>query len=305
MRTTFILAEVFQNLRRNLFMVVSVVLVTFISLVFVGSSALIQLQIGKAKGDWYDKVQVAVWLCPDNEVTYTCPTGEGATDTDVEKIKDIINSELGEDVKAVDVITKAEAFEKFKKRYPGGIYQGKTLTEDDFQISMRLSLNNPENYQVVADVLTNRQGVQTVSDERQLFQSIFDTLNQLTIVAISLAVLMLISATLLIATTIRLSAASRWKETEIMRLVGASNWFIQLPFILEGVIAAVIGALLASGFIQGIVSVFIDGWIAQNNKFMEFVTTADSLLVFPLLIGVAVIIASVSSIVTLRKYLKV
>ena len=71
MRTTFILSEVAQNLRRNLFMVVSVVLVTFISLVFVGSSALIQLQIGKAKGDWYDKVQVAVWLCPDNEARAT------------------------------------------------------------------------------------------------------------------------------------------------------------------------------------------------------------------------------------------
>lgn len=305
MRTTFILSEVAQNLRRNLFMVVSVVLVTFISLVFVGSSALIQLQIGKAKGDWYDKVQVAVWLCPDNEITASCPTGEGASDADVDKLKDIISSELGDDVKDIRVISKAESFEEFKKRYDKGVYEGQTLTEDDMQISMRLSLANPENYQVVADILTNRQGVQTVSDERQLFQSIFDTLNQLTIVAICLAVLMLISALLLIATTIRLSAASRWRETEIMRLVGASNWFIQLPFILEGVIAAVIGALMASGFIQFIVYTFVDGWIAKNNKFMEFVTTSDSILMFPLLIGVAVLIAAASSIITLRRYLKV
>ena len=223
----------------------------------------------------------------------------------MDKLKDIISSELGDDVKDIRVISKAESFEEFKKRYDKGVYEGQTLTEDDMQISMRLSLANPENYQVVADILTNRQGVQTVSDERQLFQSIFDTLNQLTIVAICLAVLMLISALLLIATTIRLSAASRWRETEIMRLVGASNWFIQLPFILEGVIAAVIGALMASGFIQFIVYTFVDGWIAKNNKFMEFVTTSDSILMFPLLIGVAVLIAAASSIITLRRYLKV
>jgi cell division transport system permease protein len=305
MRTRFILTEVIHNLRRNLFMVVSVVLVTFISLVFVGTSSVIQLQINKAKGDWYEKVQVAVYLCADYETSYTCPTGEGATSADVERIKGIIDTELSGEVKSVDVETKEDAFEKFKKKYPGGIFKGQTLTSDDMQISLRLGLSNPENYQIIADVLANREGVQTVSDERQLFEGIFSALNQLTIVVISLAVLMIISAFLLISTTIRLSAASRKQETEIMRLVGASNLFIQLPFILEGVMAAVIGALFASGFITLIVQVFIDNWLASSNKWMDFITVGDSAIVFPLLIGVAIVVAVLSSLITLRKYMKV
>ncbi|MDR1861622.1 MAG: permease-like cell division protein FtsX [Candidatus Ancillula sp.] len=305
MRARFIASEVLHNLRRNLFMVVSVVLVTFISLLFVGASAMLQMQIVKAKGDWYDKVQVAVYLCPDYETSYTCPTGEGATDADVDRIKGIINTELSEDVKSIDVETKEMAFEKFKKKYPGGVFKGQTLTADDMQISLRLGLNNSENYSIIADVLQNREGVQTVSDERQLFDGIFNVLNELTIVAISLAVLMIISAFLLIVTTIRLSAASRKQETEIMRLVGASNLFIQAPFILEGVIAAVVGALLASGFITAIVNTFINNWLAESNKWMDFVGIEDTIIIYPLLVGIAIVVAGLSSILTLRKYMKV
>jgi cell division transport system permease protein len=286
-------------------MVVSVILVTFISLLFVGASAIIQLQVTKAKGDWYDKIQVAVYLCPEYETSYNCPTGQGATSIDVERIKSIVEKELAGDVREVTVETKDDAFEKFKRKYPGGVYKGQTLTADDMQISLKLTLSDPEAYQIVADVLANREGVQTVSDERQLFESIFSTLNQLTIVAIALAVLMIISALLLISTTIRLSAASRRHETEIMRLVGASNLFIQLPFILEGIFAAVIGALMASGFIFGAIRLFVDGWLSETNKWMEFINLHDAILVFPLLISVAIVIATLSSIVTLRKYLKI
>lgn len=305
MRFQFIFSEVITNLRRNLFMVVSVVLVTFISMVFVGTSSVIQLQVNKAKGDWYDKVQVSVYLCPDYDTSATCPTGEGATNSDIERIEDIIHDELDGVVNDITVQTKEEAFEKFKQKYPGGIYHGQTLTADDMQISMRLSLSDPEKYQIVADVLSNREGIETVSDERQLFQGIFDALNQLTIVVISLALLMIISAALLISTTIRLSAASRRQETEIMRLVGASNLFIQMPFILEGVISAIIGALLASGFIFGIAQIFITNWLAAENKWMDFITASDTLIVYPLLIAVAALVAVISSLITLRKYMKI
>jgi cell division transport system permease protein len=90
-----------------------------------------------------------------------------------------------------------------------------------------------------------------------------------------------------------------------MRLVGASNLFIQMPFILEGVISAVLGALLASGFITAIVDIFINGWLAKSNMWMNFVDVGDTYFVYPLLIAIAVIVAAFSSIVTLRKYMKV
>ncbi|MDR0950968.1 MAG: permease-like cell division protein FtsX [Candidatus Ancillula sp.] len=305
MRSQFILSEVFQNLRRNVFMSISVILVTFISLVFVGAAGIFQMQITKSKGDWYDKVEVAVYLCPDYETSYTCPTGEGATDADVDKVKKIIASDLKDDVEGVTVETKDQAFEKFKERYPGGVFKGQTLTAADMQITLHLKLKNPEDYKVVSEVLSNREGIQTVSDQRKLFEPIFNTLNSATVVAMVLAVLMILSAVLLIATTIRLSAASRRKETEIMRLVGASNLFIQLPFILEGAFSAVVGAIAASGFLSGVVSLALNNWASDSVKWIDFVKFGDIWPIIPLLIIIAILISVISSAVTLKKYTKI
>jgi cell division transport system permease protein len=305
MRLQFILSETFQNLRRNFFMAISVILVTFISLVFVGASAIFQLQIVKSKGDWYDKVEVAVYLCPDYETSFTCPTGEGATKKDVEKVKKIIEKDLKDDVEMVTVEEKEQAFEKFKQRYPGGVFKGQTLTADDMQISLHLKLKNPEDYKVVSEVLSNREGIQTVSDQRKLFEPIFITLNNATLIAVGLAILMILSAVLLITTTIRLSAASRRKETEIMRLVGASNLFIQAPFMLEGAIAALFGAVLASGFLTVVAQFVLNDWLGDSLKWINFITFADIWPVIPLLLLISLLVALVSSAVTLRKYTKI
>lgn len=305
MRLQFILSETFQNLRRNLFMAISVILVTFISLVFVGTSAIFQIQIGKSKGDWYDQVEVAVYLCPQYETSYTCPTGEGATDDDVKKIKDIIKKELNDDVEKVVVKSKEEAFKDFKERYPGGVFKGQTLTADDMQISLHLKLKNPEDYKAVSEVLSNKEGIQSVSDQRKLFEPIFTTLNNATIIAAILAILMLLSATLLITTTIRLSAASRRKETEIMRLVGASNLFIQLPFMLEGAIAALIGAIAACGFLSIMTEFVLNNMLSDSLRWIDFVNFSDIWITIPMLIATALIVSLISSAFTLRKYTKV
>ena len=97
---------------------------------------------------------------------------------------------------------------------------------------------------------------------------------------------MLVAAALLISTTIRLSAFSRRRELGIMRLVGASNRFIQTPFILEGVLAALIGSVLAAAATVGIVQFFVQGYLAQAQKDIAFVTVPDALVVVPILIGV-------------------
>ncbi len=116
---------------------------------------------------------------------------------------------------------------------------------------------------------------------------------------------MLLAAVLLITTTIRLSAVSRRRETGIMRLVGASNVFVQLPFLLEGAIAAVIGSLLAVGGLWLGVRYLVTDWLEQSVDWIAYVTTGDVLTVAPLLIGIAVILAVVSSVVTLNRYTRV
>lgn len=303
MRFQFVAGEVAAGLRRNTTMVVAVVLVTFVSLTFVGAGALLQTQIGKLKDDWYDLVQVSVFLCPEGSLAPTCAGGE-ATQEQVDAVRRVIDTELADEVGAVYLETKADAFAAFQERYPDG-YQGTQLTEDDMQASLRLELVNPEEFAVVSDVLTGRDGVELVEDQRAVFEPLFRTLNVATLLAAGLAGVMLLAAALLITTTIRLSAVSRRKETEIMRLVGASNLFVQLPFLLEGALAAVTGALLAGLGLWLAVRFLVTDWLEQSVDWVAYVDSGDVLAVAPFLVLGAVALAAVSSVVTLNRYTRI
>jgi cell division transport system permease protein len=110
---------------------------------------------------------------------------------------------------------------------------------------------------------------------------------------------------LLISTTIRLSAFSRRREIGIMRLVGASNFYIQLPFILEGVVAATIGSVFAAGAVVAIVQFFVQGYLAARLPLTSFVGLEDALLLSPLLVVAAIGLAALASGVAIRRYLKI
>jgi cell division transport system permease protein len=130
-------------------------------------------------------------------------------------------------------------------------------------------------------------------------------LNTASFTAVGLAALMLIAAVLLIATTIRLSAFSRRRELGIMRLVGASNRFIQTPFILEGVFAAVIGSLLASGAILALVQFFVRGYLSDKIGSVALIGVSDGIVVVPILIVIGGVLAAASAGFAINRYLKV
>ena len=157
---------------------------------------------------------------------------------------------------------------------------------------------------MVSEVLSGREGVEDVVDQRQIFDPIFAVLNRATVVTVVLAAVMVVVAILLTGTTIRLSAASRRNETEIMRLVGASNWTIRLPFVLEGVVASFLGSMLACGALSVLVKVFITDWLAQNVQWMPFITQRTVWLSAPLLVLGAMLLSVVASTISLRRYLK-
>ncbi|WP_265520958.1 permease-like cell division protein FtsX [Oerskovia flava] len=303
MRAQFILGELLTGLRRNLSMTISVILVTFVSLTFVGAAGLLQTQIGMLKDEWYDKVEVSVFLCPVDSPSPTCAVGE-ATPEQMASIEGVLDTELGDEVEQVFFESKEDAFEVFSERYPDG-YLGTPLTVDDMQASFRLKLANPEHYEIVNDVLTGRPGVELVEDQRRIFDSLFLMLNRASLLSAGLAGVMLLAAVLLITTTIRLSAFSRRRETGIMRLVGASNLFIQLPFLLEGAIAAVIGALLAIGGLWLGVKYLVTDWLSESLSWVAYVSGGDVLRLAPVLIAIAFLLAAISSFVTLNRYTRV
>ena len=180
------------------------------------------------------------------------------------------------------------------------------VTPDVLNESFRVNLIKPDDADVLIESLSGSPGVQNVEDQRGLLDGIFAVLNAASATAIGIAVLMLVAAVLLIATTIRLSAFSRRRELGIMRLVGASNRFIQTPFILEGVFAALIGSILAGAAIVAIVQFFIQGTLVQTlGATTTLVGMSDALIVVPILVVVGAALAAASAGVAISRYLKV
>jgi cell division transport system permease protein len=303
MRIGLVLAEAASGLRRNASMVVSVVLVTFISLTFVGTAALMQLQIAQMKSYWYDRAQVAVYLCTSVSTTAGCTDGE-ATEEQKSAIEQQLDSDtLSPFIEEFYFEDHEQAYENFQEQFEGTA-AADYVTPDVLPETFWVNLVDPSQSDVLIESLAGMVGVEDVVDQRRYLDPIFTALNAASYTAIAIASIMLVAAVLLIATTIRLSAFSRRRELGIMRLVGASNRFIQTPFILEGVFAGLIGSLLAGGAVVAIVQFFVRGYLAENLS-ITFVDINDALLVVPLLILVGVLLAAVSAGIAITRYLKV
>ncbi|WP_400999309.1 permease-like cell division protein FtsX [Agromyces sp. GXQ0307] len=303
MRFGLVLAEAANGLRRNATMVISVVLVTFVSLTFVGTAALLQLQIAQMRGYWYDRAQVAVYLCTAVSTTEGCLDGEATPEQ-----KEAVEAQLRGDTLAPFIDEyyfedRDQAYANFQEQF-AGTPAADYVTPDVLNETFWVNLTDPSQSAVLVESLAGLSGVEQVVDQRRYLDQIFDVLNAGSYTAIAVAAVMLVAAALLIATTIRLSAFSRRKELGIMRLVGASNRFIQTPFVLEGIFAGLLGSLLAGGAVVAIVYFFVQGYLADSLSF-TFVGLDDALLVVPLLVAVGVLLAAVSAAIAIRRYLRV
>lgn len=298
------LGETFASLRKNVAMVAAVVLVTFISLGFVGAAALMQMQVNQMTDDFYDRLEVSVFLCTDDSAEAACPTG-AVTDEQRDSIEAML-----EDGAAAQYVTsyryesQDEALEAFQEDREDSV-RAENVTAADMPESFRLQLEDPEEYPIITELFAATAGVENVADQQEVLDQVFGILNGLTVVALIIAGVMILCTVLLVSTTIRLSAFSRRRETSIMRMVGASKSMIRTPFIFEGVIAAAIGSLLACAATWVIAEFLLGQWLSDQVTGITFITGIDAWLVMPGLILLAVVLAGLSSWITVRKYLQV
>lgn len=300
----FVFSEVAQGFRRNLSMVVSVILVTFISLTFVGTASLLQMQIGQMKNYWYDRAQVAVYMCSDVSATDVCPQGEASEDLKAAVKEKLESNTLSQYIDKYYFEDHEQAYATFQEQFKGNAV-AKYVTAKQLNETYWVKLKDSTKSQIITESFTGVAGVEEVRDQRSYLDQIFSILNAASLAAIGIAVLMLFSAALLISTTIRLSAFSRRRELGIMRLVGASNFYIQLPFILEGVVAATIGSILSGAAVLAIVQFFVQGYLAERLPFTSFVGLADGLIVVPVLIVAGIVLAALASGLAIRRYLRI
>jgi cell division transport system permease protein len=302
-RAGLILSEAMTGLRRNASMVVSVVLVTFVSLTFVGAAILMQMQIGTMRDFWADRAQVAIYMCTSVSQTATCTEGE-ATQEQIDAVQAKIDGDaLAPLIRSVEFVDHEQAYEELLELV--GEEAASVVTPEQVNQTFRVNLIDQTQADVIIEAFRGMQGVEEVKDQLQYLEPLFSALTVATYIAVGIAALMLVAAVLLIATTIRLSAYARRRELGIMRLVGASNRFIQTPFILEGVFAALIGSLLASGAVLIGVQFGVNQYLRSR---VDFVTTwvglEEAWAVVPILIIIGIALAALSAGFAIRRWLR-
>lgn len=302
MRIQYVLQEIGQGLRRNLTMVIAVVVSTAVALVMLGSGLLMWQQTLHMQDYWYGKVEVSVFMCNQEDVgNYgTCLTA--VTDAEKASILRVLNGTPH--VQTVTMETPDQAYARYLQLQSGSAI-AQDVTPQDLQYSYRVKLDNPNNAAVVEGAVQGLAGVQQVQDEQQLLKPLFTFIHIAEYTAVGVAVVMLVLAFLLIFNTVRLSAFSRRRETGIMRLVGASNFYIQMPFLLEGAVAGLLGGVTASVILVGVKAFFIDHVVAPHLTSVQFIGWSPFVWIVPSLLAVGILMSVLASAFTLRKYLRV
>ncbi|GAA1675755.1 permease-like cell division protein FtsX [Streptomyces yatensis] len=303
MRAQFVLSEIGVGLRRNLTMTFAVIVSVALSLALFGGSLLMREQVSTMKGYWYDKVNVSIFLCNKNDKETAANCAKGAV-TEAQKAE--ISSELKRMniVESVQFETSEEAYKHYKEQF-GDSPLASSLTPDQMQESFRIKLKDPERFDVISTAFAARPGVQEVQDQKRLVGDLFNLLNGMNFAALGVMTLMLIVALMLIVNTVRVSAFSRRRETGIMRLVGASSFYIQMPFIMEAAIAGLLGAGFACVLLVSGQYFLVNNWLVDKIDVINFIGWDAVLAKLPLVLAIGLLMPALAAFFALRKYLKV
>ena len=303
MKPLFIAKETWAGVRANPGMFLSIVLVTFVSMSFVAATALLQLQLANFKDFWFERSQVVVYLCNDLSGELSCPTG-GVTDAQEQDLRSQLRSPaIADYLSSVRYESQEEAFARLKETETASD-ELQYISPEQLNASFWLQLSDPENAAIVVEALEGQPGVAEVQDQRGFFDPIISILNNATLVSGSIASVMLLSAALLTTTTIRLSAFTRRREISIKRLVGASSFSIQLPFILEGLLAALLGTGLSVALAYAALDRVDRDALASELSIGELVTVADVIAITPQLMQISLSIALVASVVSTVRHIR-
>ncbi len=301
MRSNFVFQEIWVGLRRNLTMTVALIVVVAISLSLLGTGLLFVKQVERTRTYWQSKVEISVYLCTADSPNTACHGA--ATSQQQSQLEQTLTAMP--QVEKVTYVSQAQAYAQFKQEFANDASYVSTVRESDMPPSFEIKLRNPAaDYNIVASAVTGAPGVDSVIDEMSILAKFYRLLEGARNAVVVVALILIVAAILLVANTIRLSAFNRRRETGIMRLVGASNFYIQLPFLLEGVIAGLLGWALASGLLIGVKSLLLNN-LQQYFSYNVGLSVADLVEVIVLAMCVGVLLCGVTSFLTLRRYLRV
>ena len=297
------LTETWSGLRRNASMTLAVIVTMWVSLTLFGAGLMTAQQVDRFKDDWYDRVEISVFLCVPDSRGGNCQAGESVTEAQRTEVEATLRS--NPEVAEVFYESKEQAYAQFREYYADNDPILNATTVDKMQDSFRVKLKNPEEYQGVVSAVSGMPGVQLVQDLRKILDPMFTWLNLARWATVGLSALLLLAAALQIGNTIRMAAYSRRREIGIMRLVGASNWYIMLPFLLESLIAAVGGAVLACLTLAAVEQFVIIGKAKAEIKTIRWIEWPQVGLAMASLAVVAVVLSIIPTLIATRRFLRV
>jgi cell division transport system permease protein len=302
MRAQFVLQEVWTGLRRNLTMTIALVVVVAISLALLGTGLLFVKQVDNTRTYWQGKVQLSIYLCTSTSVSPQCHQNGQATLAE--------KNQIAADLRALPQVQKvyyesqAQAYLHFRQDFSRDPSFTNLVTRAEIPDSFQVKLRNAQaDFNIVAGTVQGRPGVDQIVNDSSILAKFYKLLDGARNAVVIIAIVLIIAAVLLVANTIRLSAFNRRRETAIMRLVGASNFYVQLPFLVEGVIAGMFGWLLAAALLIAVKQLGLDT-LQQYFPYNIQLSATDLVEVILLAMVMGVVLCGATSFLTLRRYLR-
>ncbi len=300
MRFNFILSEVWTGFRRNLTMTLAMILTTAVTLGMLGGGLLVIQMADKSQKIFLDRVEMQFFITPD--VTDADPN---CSADPCRQVKRDLEEAAG--VASVTYVSKQQAYEAGKAAWEESSPEvAEFIRPDPYQAALRVRMSDQSQFGPVLDEFAKAPGIDGVLDQRDLVKRIFAVLDGARNAAFVIAAVLAVAAILLIVNTVQIAAYTRRTEVSIMRLVGATRWFTQLPFLLEAVLAALIGAALAIGGLFLARIYFFDKALGDlyGVNILARITTADVWYVSPWLLLGGVVLAGITAYGTLRVYVR-
>lgn len=302
MRAHFVFGEVWVGLRRNLTMTVALVVVVAISLSLLGTGLLFVKQVNHTRTLWQSRLQLSVYLCSAINPDANCVKNGAVTAGERSQIEHTLHS-LPQ-VVSFTFQTQQEAYAQAKRLFANEPVMLNFVQPGDLPASFQVKMKNAQtDAGPVTQALIGRPGVDSVGDDAAILTKFYQLLNGARNAVIVIAIILIIAAILLVANTIRLSAFNRRRETAIMRLVGASNFYVQLPFLVEGMIAGLFGWLIAVALLAA-ARAGLDG-LQQYFPFPVQLSSTDLIEIVLVTMLIGLVLCGSTSFLTLRRYLRV
>jgi cell division transport system permease protein len=295
-RLSYVFRETWANLRRNLTLTAASLLTIVVSLTLVGVSLLIQRAVDNSLSRWQDGVEFIVFMNPE------------ATQEQIGAVES--NLQENPQVKTIKFFTKDQAYDEFKRLYPDSPELVETLTPEQMPTSFRVVPDTDDTALIdtIGQQLVKQPGVLSVEYAKKAVDWIRTVSNYLRFGSVIAAFVLLAAATMLIWNTIRTAMFARRREIEVMKLVGATNWFIRVPFMLEGLVQGLIGGALAVGAVWA-GNRFWRNSVVKGTEILEFqnlvVNSAQFTTVSLILLGLGAFIGALGSAIAVTRFLDV